>query len=470
MRLFIDEAGNTGSIVDRNEILNYGTQRHFCLASVVTQNIQEEEQLRHKYDMFKKQFSPNDELKGNAMLTKAQNAALEFFIDQLLDNQHFFICYYDKKFYLATLMMSVILGPEVRIKFPAEYYTLASNLSQEDDVLLSTFCRLTKNPTSETVHELFIYLKDYPYQHILNENNLLVIAVTKVLKEKIEYKFVLDFLQFGSYANQKFANLINLNALSELCEVLLIRNHKSAKQLEIIHDNISGIDMLIKEELAPFGLKPYFLDSKSEELIQFSDNIASIFCKIINTIVRSWEENKEWNVENEWLFETASKLYQKIGFKNIKFTVPIQNWAITYCVAEMYDKNYPKSTRDNLHFNIKYLNWSNRIVNNLVQTDFTVHADCFEKLCSDRNVTLKSTSDLEYMKCQYDPIFSTTYESFISTLEDCYITKHDGKKRIAHEFELWDKEAQLVIADALIERINQNIMDFNPSDILSLVK
>ena len=31
MRLFLDEAGNTGGILDKNEKLNYGTQRHFCL-------------------------------------------------------------------------------------------------------------------------------------------------------------------------------------------------------------------------------------------------------------------------------------------------------------------------------------------------------------------------------------------------------------------------------------------------------
>ena len=38
MRLFLDEAGNTGGIIDKNEKLNYGTQRHFCLAAVVADN------------------------------------------------------------------------------------------------------------------------------------------------------------------------------------------------------------------------------------------------------------------------------------------------------------------------------------------------------------------------------------------------------------------------------------------------
>lgn len=39
MRLFLDEAGNTGGITDKNTKLNYGTQRHFCLAAVVTHDM-----------------------------------------------------------------------------------------------------------------------------------------------------------------------------------------------------------------------------------------------------------------------------------------------------------------------------------------------------------------------------------------------------------------------------------------------
>ena len=53
MRLFLDEAGNTGGIIDKNEKLNYGTQRHFCLAAVVADDIQSEQLLRRKYATFK---------------------------------------------------------------------------------------------------------------------------------------------------------------------------------------------------------------------------------------------------------------------------------------------------------------------------------------------------------------------------------------------------------------------------------
>ena len=70
MRLFLDEAGNTGGIIDKNEKLNYGTQRHFCLAAVVADNTQSEQLIRRKYATFKSQFTSKKELKGNSLFTK----------------------------------------------------------------------------------------------------------------------------------------------------------------------------------------------------------------------------------------------------------------------------------------------------------------------------------------------------------------------------------------------------------------
>lgn len=77
MRLFLDEAGNTGSIIDKNGKLNYGTQRHFCLAFVVVNTVQEEQLIRQKYIAFKECFSPQEELKGNSLFTREHNKAIQ---------------------------------------------------------------------------------------------------------------------------------------------------------------------------------------------------------------------------------------------------------------------------------------------------------------------------------------------------------------------------------------------------------
>ena len=194
MRLFLDEAGNTGGILDKNEKLNYGTQRHFCLAAVVIDDSQGEQLLRQKYAAFKSRFATEKELKGNSLFAKENNDALEYFLDNILDNIHFSICLYDKKFYLASLLLFAILGEQAREENPVEYYSLVSDLSQEKDELFATFCRLTKRATETSVHELFEYLKTYSYQHIPPAGNGLVWAVSEIQKRGIEKTFVKEFL------------------------------------------------------------------------------------------------------------------------------------------------------------------------------------------------------------------------------------------------------------------------------------
>lgn len=385
MRLFLDEAGNTGGILDKNEKLNYGTQRHFCLAAVVIDDSQGEQLLRQKYAAFKSRFATEKELKGNSLFAKENNDALEYFLDNILDNIHFSICLYDKKFYLASLLLFAVWGEKARENFPVEYYSLASDLSQEKDELFATYCRLTKRATVASVHELFEYLKTYSYQHIPPAVNGLVWAVSEIQKREIEETFVNDFLQFGSYSNRKFANLINLNALSELLEVIEIERNCDTRKIDIVHDNISGIDEMLKQELRHFDVTVKFADSKAEELIQLADNVASIFCKIINTIVRCWDTKTEWSPENEWILTQFARFLKKIGTKNIKFTVPIQSWALALCVMDMFDPKFPKEMRKNLYFNPRYMCWSQAIVQNIAQLDFSKHAACFDELYSNES-------------------------------------------------------------------------------------
>ena len=144
-------------------------------------------------------------------------------------------------------------------------------------------------------------------------------------------------MKFGSYSNRKFANLINLNALSELLEMIEIEHHCDTRKIDIVHDKISGVDKILKQELKHFDISIRFADSQDDELIQLADNVASVFCKIINTIVRCWDTKTEWSPENEWILTQSSRFFRKIGTQNIKFTIPIQSWALSFCVMEMFD-------------------------------------------------------------------------------------------------------------------------------------
>lgn len=66
----------------------------------------------------------------------------------------------------------------------------------------------------------------------------------------------------------------------------------------------------------------------------------------------------------------ASRLYNKISLNNIKFTVPVQNWAVAICVSQMFDEKYPKGMRKNLYFNQYYQDALYRIRNSIATTDY----------------------------------------------------------------------------------------------------
>ncbi len=83
---------------------------------------------------------------------------------------------------------------------------------------------------------------------------------------------------------------------------------------------------------------------------------------------------------------------------------------------------------------------------------------------------MKSIVDLEKMKSQKCIPFESAYEYLISTLEDYYIAKLNGKERIKHELSNWDREAQNAIIETLIVRISSSLQDFNPNDLRELLQ
>ena len=139
---------------------------------------------------------------------------------------------------------------------------------------------------------------------------------------------------------------------------------------------------MLREELKHLDVAVKFIDSQAEELIQLADNVASIFCKIINTIVRCWDTKTEWSPENEWILTQSARFLQKIGTQNIKFTVPIQSWALAFCVKDMFAPKCSKEMRNNLFFNSEYQHWCQVIIQNIAESDFSRHAACFDELYS----------------------------------------------------------------------------------------
>lgn len=84
---------------------------------------------------------------------------------------------------------------------------------------------------------------------------------------------------------------------------------------------------------------------------------------------------------------------------------------------------------------------------------------------------MKTLIDLEEMKKMSMPPFGNQYDYLFATLEDYYIAKMDGIERIKAELQNWDKEAQKVIVNKLVEIISEDEMiGFDKNVILSLVE
>ncbi|MFR1685968.1 MAG: DUF3800 domain-containing protein [Massilimicrobiota timonensis] len=370
MELYIDESGNTGCVTSKNGKFNFHNQRHFVLCAIKVNDCNEKQQLLKKYKVFKQKFGVVDEIKGSDLMTKEYNDALKYFIEKILDDKHFEICIYDKKFYLSTLLLMFFLGNEFQTQFPIQFYILAGELTFGKDDLLLEYCELSKKPTRKKFEQFLKNIIQYKFREIPANNNPLILLAKSILETKEYNCWLKDILSYGSYDNPNYVNVINLNCLSELILALKWQTNLSNSSILIYHDKIDGYDKTFISELKQYNINLNFMDSKEDEVIQIADNAVSVFAKCVNQVVSRFEEKKEWDNSSQWIMEQYSKIINKVSIQNIKFTIPMQNWAASLCVKEMFDKKYPKQNRNNLCFNQLYLNYIEKIELDILSKNF----------------------------------------------------------------------------------------------------
>lgn len=373
MELYIDESGNTGSVNTKNGRFNFEGQRHFVLCAVKVKNEEEKKEIIQKYKAFKRKFNIKGELKGSDLMTRRYNAELEYFIQKVMDDKHFEICVYDKKFYLATLLLLLLLGNEFQSEFPSMFYSLSAEISFNHENLLKEYCELAKKPTVQALKHFLEIVIANTYTIIPNESNPILINAKAILEDGNFHLWIDDILTYGSYENPNYNNLINLNCLSELVIALKYQSDLTNSELKLHHDKIDGYDKTFLSELKSTNIELDFLDSKQDELIQIADNVVAVFAKCVNEVTKRFELKKEWKSESQWIMEQYSSLLSVLGIHNIKFTIPIQNWAVSLCVRDMFNKDYPKSNRCNLYFNQYYSYYTQLIITDLDTKDFTFH-------------------------------------------------------------------------------------------------
>lgn len=356
MKIYFDESGQTGCVLTNKEILNFKNQPIFAVGSVLIKDEKDAQTLSEKYKKFKDNFKFDGEIKGSDLMTRDNNEALEYFIKNILDDIHFSINLYDKRFYLSTLLLNGLLGYEFLLLEPVMFYSLASELSYQEDDFFIEYCKYVQSPSEEAFHSYLIYLTNYNYKLIKEEYNVVKITAQLMLDRNDEKDFYDGFMTFGWYDDKNITNLINLTALGELINNIKIKYNLNNDDVVFVHDNIKEFEETFRLELSSVNIDITFEDSKQNELLQLADNAASITAITFKKVKEAFENKREWYEESEWIMKLFSRLLNKISIQNIKFTVPMSDWATSICVQEMFANGYPHIYRNSIIFNDKHLN------------------------------------------------------------------------------------------------------------------
>ena len=141
MKIYFDESGNTGCIIpNKNGALYNDEQRHFVLAGIICRDKEDEQVLAKRYLDFKNRYHIQGEIKGSDMMKRDNNTMLFDFIDNLIDDSHFYVCCYDKIFYLASIITQYFFPRQMMEEDPLFYFTQVSALTQEDISIFFRYC------------------------------------------------------------------------------------------------------------------------------------------------------------------------------------------------------------------------------------------------------------------------------------------------------------------------------------------
>lgn len=241
MKIYFDESGQSGCVLTKKELLNFRTQPTFALGALVIPSEKHEITLCKRYRRFLEKFEIEGEIKGSDLLTRSMNAQLSYFLDNFFNDKYFFVILYDKRFYLATLLLLGLIGREYQQTMPLQFYAQAAFLSYQDDDFFVKYLQYIEAPTPDTYKRYLEFLVEYQYKNIDVAENAVVEMAKRILEDDPKL-FYDDFMTFGWYENPEQTNVINLNALAEL--IYVIKNAVGAKNEEIqyVHDQMEEFE------------------------------------------------------------------------------------------------------------------------------------------------------------------------------------------------------------------------------------
>lgn len=369
MELYVDESGQTGCIKYSNsDKLSFVNQPIFANGALIIRDANDKKSIVEKYLAFKNKFSFEREIKGSDLLTRKNNEALDYFIDNILNDENFAVNLYDKRFYIATLLCLAILDDELRFDNPISYYEIASILASQKDEFYIEYLKFVENINEETAMQYFGFLHDYCY---IGNVELWTCTVSKIIDDNLVVEYMEYFMTYTWYEENDKINVINLNCLSELIFFVKEKENVENSNLLVIHDRIDEFEETIKKELNVFNVNVDF-EKENNIFLEIADNVVSIFTHAFNKMKKNLLEGTVFKEENGWDMSLVSKLVNKIGMNNIKYTISLQDWASMLAIKDMFSPKYNGEL--NYYFFITaYIDYytmvSNSIVANMIDNE-----------------------------------------------------------------------------------------------------
>ena len=115
MKIYFDESGQSGCVLQREDLLNFREQPTFAIGALVVKNEKNAKKILQKYHEFKQKFNITEEIKGTDLLTKKYNDELNYFLNNIVDSSHYYVLIYDKNFYISTLLLISLLAVAIKL-------------------------------------------------------------------------------------------------------------------------------------------------------------------------------------------------------------------------------------------------------------------------------------------------------------------------------------------------------------------
>lgn len=370
MKIYFDESGNTGCIIpNKNGDLYNEEQRHFVLAGVICLNDSEKNELEKRYLSFKKKYSIEGEIKGSDMMKQENNDMLVDFIDNLIDDAHFYVCCYDKIFYLASIINAYFYPRELMADCPLFYFTQASALSQEDISFFKKYCECNDIGTDQASLDFCKFVVNFDFRKIDSAQNGYIEMAKLALSKGTAFDFPLPK---GCYLQKNYTNIINMTALGESLLVLKEMYGLRTDDFHIIHDHILEFENEYLDSFSKSKVMLDFADSKDEILIQYADNIASIFRKCCTETIKLFRGKNMWDVDKQWFPRIYSKVLKKLSYKRIKWDMAISDQVLPLCIEEMFDDRFPADQRNDSYFQSQFMRYKRFILKNISSLNYKI--------------------------------------------------------------------------------------------------